>query len=206
MADSDASGVALDERQLDALRELANIGCGHAASALSKLLGGSAIGIEVPRAELVDIAVLYRHVGGADTPVVGVATDVAGTLSGRLLVLMPDADARALAGLLLGTTPPTGPLSAEAQSAICEAGNIVGSAFVNALADQANLILHPSPPVVIHDMALALVESVYAEILSQGGDVVMIDTVFEDNGGNVAGLLIVAPDSAALDRLLRIAA
>ena len=69
-----------------------------------------------------------------------------------------------------------------AASAIGELGNIVGSAFVNALADRARtLILHPSPPTILNDMAVALVESVYAEILSQGGEVVMIDTVFEDH-------------------------
>jgi chemotaxis protein CheC len=87
-----------------------------------------------------------------------------------------------------------------------ELGNIVGSAFINALADQANLILHPSPPQVVHDMAVALVQSVYAEVMSQGGDVVMIDTVFQDGTGNVSGLLIVAPDPAALPRVLGIAA
>lgn len=93
-----------------------------------------------------------------------------------------------------------------AESAIGELGNIVGSAFVNALADHANLILHPSPPTVINDMAIALVESVYAEVLSQGGDVVMMDAIFEDHSGRTAGLLIVAPDPVSIDRLQKVAA
>ena len=36
--------------QLDALREVANIGCGHAANALSRLVGGSRVDLSVPRA------------------------------------------------------------------------------------------------------------------------------------------------------------
>lgn len=91
-------------------------------------------------------------------------------------------------------------------SAVAELGNIVGSAFVNALADRLNLILHPSPPQVIHDMAIALVETVYAEVLSQDGEVVMMDAVFEDQKGQTAGLLIVAPDPASLGALERVAA
>ena len=93
-----------------------------------------------------------------------------------------------------------------AQSAIGELGNIVGSAFVNALADRVNLSLHPSPPTIVNDMASALVESIYAEMLSEGAEVVMIDTIFEDRSGKTAGLLIVAPDPACLGRIEGLAA
>ena len=95
-----------------------------------------------------------------------------------------------MCGQAVGTSVEPDELS---ESAIGELGNIVGSAFINALADHMNLILHPSPPTVIHDMAIALVQSVYAEVLSQGGDVVMMDAIFEDLAGKTAGLLIV-PD------------
>ena len=55
-------------------------------------------------------------------------------------------------------------------------------------------------------MASALVESIYAEMLSEGAEVVMIDTVFEDRSGKTAGLLIVAPDPACLGRIEGLAA
>ena len=55
-------------------------------------------------------------------------------------------------------------------------------------------------------MAIALVETVYAEVLSQGGDVVMMDAIFEDHSGKTAGLLLVAPDPVSLERLQRVAA
>ena len=108
-----------------------------------------------------------------------------------------------MCGQRVGTTTEPDEL---AESAIGELGNIVGSAFINALADHVNLSLHPSPPTVINDMAIALVESVYAEVLSQGGDVVMMDAIFEDHSGKTAGLIIVAPDPISLERLLKVAA
>ncbi|MFN7133862.1 MAG: chemotaxis protein CheC, partial [Myxococcales bacterium] len=43
-----ADPAGLQERDLDALREMTNIGCGHAASALSRLVGDRRVSIEVP--------------------------------------------------------------------------------------------------------------------------------------------------------------
>ena len=54
--------------------------------------------------------------------------------------------------------------------------------------------------------AIALVESVYAEVMAQAGDVLMIDTIFEDHSGETAGLLIVAPDPECISLLARQAA
>jgi len=68
------------------------------------------------------------------------------------------------------------------------------------------LMLHPSPPTVVHDMAIALVQTIYAEILSRGNEVAMIDTVFEDRHGRTAGLVIVAPDPQSLPRIEELAA
>lgn len=108
-----------------------------------------------------------------------------------------------MCGQPIGTTTEPDEL---ATSAVSELGNIVGSAFVNALADHVQLILHPSPPTVVHDMAIALVETIYAEILSRGSEVVMIDTLFEDQHGRSAGLLIVAPDPLCIARIEELAA
>jgi chemotaxis protein CheC len=86
-----------------------------------------------------------------------------------------------------------------ARSAIAELGNIVGSAFINAFGDRINVVLHPSPPVIVQDIAAALVQSVYAEVLASGGELVMIDTEFEDRSGRNAGLMMIAPDPTALE-------
>jgi hypothetical protein len=40
----------------------------------------------------------------------------------------------------------------------------------------------------------------------QGGDVIMVDTVFEDQRGTSAGLLIFAPDPSSLGNIREIAA
>jgi len=168
---------------------------------------GQEITIHVPAVRFGTKADACDAVGGEEALVMGAYLTIAGDITGHVMLFFPVSRALACADLMCGQAPGTTTEADDlATSAIAELGNIVGSAFVNALADRMNLVLHPSPPSVVNDMAIALVESVYAEILTQGGDVVMIDTVFEDNGGNVAGLLIVAPDAMALPRLRELAA
>ena len=188
------------------LSEVAREGAVRAGRGLSGLMGQE-IAIHVPSVRIGTKADACDAVGGEESLVLGAYLSISGDITGHVMLLFPITRALECVDLMCGQTPGTTVEPDElALSAIGELGNIVGSAFVNALADEVNLVLHPSPPNIISDMAIALVQSVYAEVLSQGGDVVMIDTVFEDHTGNTAGLLIIAPDPACLRRLERVAA
>lgn len=188
------------------LSRVARDGADRAGRGLTGLVGQE-IRIHVPNVRFGTRADACDCVGGEESPVLGTYLNISGDIAGHVMLLFPVARALECADLMcgqpIGTTTDPDELS---ESAIGELGNIVGSAFVNALADHAGMALHPSPPTVVHDMAIALVETVYAEILASGNDVVMMDTIFEDHSGNSAGLLIVAPDPACLSRLEELAA
>ena len=196
----------MHERLISALTTVAKDGAFRAGRGLSGLMGQE-ITIHVPNVRIGTKADACDAVGGEETIVLGAYLTISGDITGHVMLLFPVARALECVDLMcgqrVGTTKEPDEL---AESAIGELGNIVGSAFVNALADSLNLILHPSPPNVINDMAIALVESVYAEVLSQGGDVVMMDAIFEDHSGRTAGLLIVAPDPVSLEHLQKVAA
>lgn len=188
------------------LLAIANDGAVRAGRGLSGLIGESIV-IRVPEVRIGTRLDICNAVGGDDAVVFGAYLGVAGDVSGHVMLLFPVERALACVDLMCGQPPGTTTEADEfAQSAIAELGNIVGSAFVNALADAANLSLHPSPPLVVHDLAMALVQSVYAEVMAQDGPAVIIDTVFEDAHGEAAGLLILAPDPPALARLEELAA
>jgi chemotaxis protein CheC len=168
---------------------------------------GPEITIHIPSVRMGTWADACQAVGGDEAVVLGAYLTMAGEITGHVMLLFPETRALDCVDLMCGQpTGTTTEVDDFARSAIGELGNIVGSAFVNALGDEVNLVLHPSPPTVVNDIAIALVQSVYAEILAQGGDVAMIDTIFEDAGGNTAGLLIVAPDPAGLELLGAMAA
>lgn len=72
---------AYTELQLDALRELANIASGTAATALSQMLGRE-IGLSVPRAQALALADAVDAAGDPAETVNGVALPLEGDIAG----------------------------------------------------------------------------------------------------------------------------
>jgi chemotaxis protein CheC len=184
-----------------ALQEVATEGAKRAGRALSEIMNHE-ISIFTPSVRMGTRGDACDAVGGDEAVVLGAYLAVTGEISAHVMLLFPLQRALECVDMMLLQAPgTTRELDEMTSSAIGELGNIIGSAFVNALGDHTNLVLHPTPPTVVNDIAIALLESVYAEILSLGGEVTMIDTVFKDSRGETAGLLMVAPDSSGLDVL-----
>lgn len=186
------------DRLLVSLSEVACEGAARAGRALTGLMGQRML-IHVPSVRLGTQADTCGALGGDEAIVLGAYLSISGEITGHVMLLFPEARALECVEFMTGQAPGTAHAGGELElSAIGELTNIVGSAFVNALGDRTGLVVQPSPPTICHDMAVALVQSIYAEVLSQDGDVVMIDAVFEDRKGRTAGLLIVAPDPPSL--------
>lgn len=153
---------AFTEVQLDALRELANIGSGNAGTALSALLDRP-VEISVPQASALPLADVVGVVGDPAELRHGIVVPVGGELHAEVVLLFPEPDARALCALF-GLDPAT----PDGQSMLAEVGNILGSNYINVLGQMVGLTLEPSPPQVVQDMLGAILESV---LLGRGDDV-----------------------------------
>src|SRR6266568_4078917 len=125
----------LKELQIDALREVANIGAGHAATALSQLTNRK-IMISVPQINIVRLEEVPDLLGTPQDVVAAVLMHMLGDLTGRTLLLFPESVARRVCDMLLrrpvGTTAVFDALE---QSCLKEAGNILAGAYLNALSD-----------------------------------------------------------------------
>src|SRR5688500_10947074 len=107
--------------QLDALRELANIGSGNASTALSGLLGRP-VDISVPVASALPLAEAVDAIGPAENEVTGVMLRILGELTGSVVLLVAPEDANTLCSML--------GVEADSEwglSALGEIGNIVGA-------------------------------------------------------------------------------
>jgi chemotaxis protein CheC len=137
---------SLKALQLDALREVANIGAGHAATALSQMTGRTTM-ISVPQVSVRPLEDVPDLLGAADSVIAAVLMHMMGDLTGRTLVIFPEPSARMLCDLLLrrpdGTTMAFGEME---QSGIKEVGNILVSAYLTALSDFMGMMLVPSVP------------------------------------------------------------
>ncbi|WP_372791098.1 chemotaxis protein CheC [Paraconexibacter sp.] len=184
------------ELQLDALRELANIGSGQAAAALSSLLG-KAVDISVPTAALLPLNDAVAVAGEPDDERHGILVPIVGDMLASVVLLVPDADAHTLTAVY-GLDPH----SADGRSMLQEVGNIVGTSYINVLAQMTGMALEPSPPQVTHDMLGAILASV---LLGRGSDleVALIldsDLRVEEEECSISFLLL--PDTGGVDDLL----
>ena len=155
------SGAGLDGIKLDALRVVTNIGARHAASALSQIMTGCRVMITVPDVKVVPSDVCSELLGIPDAEVVAVWMRIVGDLPGRTALVMPGESAKQLCDLMLGRAPGTTTELEELEhSTLGEAGSILGSAYLNALADFLDMTLLPSVPTVViakpEDLAVQL--------------------------------------------------
>jgi chemotaxis protein CheC len=156
--------------QLDALREVANIGCGHAVSALARLVGGRTVNLSVPRALLAETSELAGLLGGGQASVVAAKLGMEGQLRGVLLLVLPAEDSEALEALLLRRRD--APLE-ERESALSETANIVASACLSAIGTLTGWRLLPTVPTLVRGSADAVMAGALEEAESNSRVVVM---------------------------------
>jgi chemotaxis protein CheC len=141
----DAAGFGFSELQQSALREIANIGSGHAATALSQLLGRP-VEIAYADALLTVLAEAIDRIGAPMSRSALVDTPIQAD-GGTVLLVFPDDTGEQLCQLL-GTS-----LSDElGRTALQEVGNILASSYLNAIVEMTGMQLEPEPPTVEVDL------------------------------------------------------
>ena len=140
--------------KLDFLKELANIGTGHATTALSQMLGGRLFQLVVPDAQMLPFSEAAEYIGGQEQIVAGIFIVVSGDVGGYMAFLIPYDSAMVLVRLLTGDD--SRELNELARSALQELGNIMITSYLNALSKMTGFLLAPSVPGVAVDMAGAV--------------------------------------------------
>ena len=189
-------------RQVDALQELASIGCGQAITALGKLTGRR-LEMDVPEAWVgAETGAIAAFLGALGTDILAVGVKLEGKLTGDLLLALPERDAEALAAMLgfpVGCGP--GSWSGMAESALLESGNIVGSAFVSAVAALVKEKLLLSVPSLVRGSGKLCVE----RLVAHAGSVALATrfTCEPEQGLGLEGLILVMPDPERIAVLVR---
>ena len=89
------------------------------------------------------------------------------------------------------------------ESALGEMGNIIGSFFLNTLADETGLDLRPSPPAVMMDMVGAIMDVALAELLADANDLTLVETTFGTPDQQINGTFLVMPSPVLMKTLVR---
>lgn len=194
----------LTDVQLDALKEISNIGMGHAATALSQMVGQQ-IDLRVPQVTVTEIQHVPELLGGAETMMVGITLQILGDARGNVMLLFPQESAHRLVCSLLQRDLKGLVMNEMTISALKEVGNILASAYLSALGNLLQKTLIPSVPLLAYDMAGAVVDYVLIDLSQSGNLALMVETEFSgapEREALIKGHFFLMPDPKTLDVFL----
>jgi chemotaxis protein CheC len=190
--------LELSELQRDALREVGNIGAGHAATALSQMLNRT-VRISEPSIEILkfgDLAVRF----GEDAEITAVHMAVLGDAPGQMLVLFDRAQAVGFVETFISRLVGDIQLfDSIADSTLKEIGNIIAGAYLTALMSLAGTNLLPSIPTLSSGTARSTFGALFGIPAEQ--EVFLIETGFLEGGPTTSGQFIFIPDAGSLQPL-----
>ncbi|WP_409347230.1 chemotaxis protein CheC [Paenibacillus sp. MBLB4367] len=186
---------------MDVLKEVGNIGAGHAATALSTLLD-KPVDMLVPKVRLVPFEEVADSVGGNETIVLAIFLRVEGETPGNMFFLLSIDSAKRMLNSLVGIeVEDTEHFSDMELSALNEIGNILAGSFLTSLADFTKLSMSPTVPALAIDMAGAILSYGLMEYGQMGDQAMLIDTKFLNGQDTIEGQFFFIPDPQSFETI-----
>lgn len=196
----DSVELELTELQLDALREVGNIGAGNAATAMSQMIDRK-VDMTVPQVEILPFNEMINAIGQEDELVVAVLLKVFGDAPGNILFIIDLEKSQRLAEMLLmGYQDVSEEMFI---SVFQEIGNILGNSYINAITRLTPLNLITSVPSVAMDMLAAVLSISFLDAEQYSDYVLAIDTKFIEDDKEVGGNFFFIPKPGSLNKILQ---
>lgn len=185
----------MNSRPVDHFRTAFRAAAGLASESLSKWLSRP-VTITVEQVEAIPLEQAIGLLEEQEGTICGCAMGISGSLQGILVLLCEDDAGLALAAMLLGREPSAddewGDLE---QSAVVETTNIIGCAYLNAMADSTDspMAAMPSPPWFLRDFAPAVMQSIVMAQPLTSETVFLTRTEFSIEGSPARCSLVFVP-------------
>lgn len=197
----------LDSTKQDVLREIANIGSGHAATALAALLGRPIVQT-IPDVSLIPLTDVPDWLGGAEKTVVAGLIELSGDISAFFMVVLDLQQADRIIGMMLGDigrekAGEMWQLSELEESVVAETANILGGSYLTAICEMTGLTIHQSTPYLCVDMVGAVMSVILAEAGKTGDLAIVFRSELYNNDERIMGDIILLPDEASCGKILK---
>ncbi len=192
----------LNKDQLDALREIGNIGSGNAAMALSTMLGRT-IDLSVPHVRIMDYEQVSEKLGGPETIMIGLLLTLDNDIKGMIMFLLHQEFSNILAQTLTGgEVGDNGVTDDDTKSAISEIGNIMAASYVNAIAQLLDMNINISTPQLSIDMVGSILSVPAIAFANMSDKIIMIGNEFDHTNSNTTGQVLLMPEVESLQNLI----
>nr|WP_295970416.1 chemotaxis protein CheC [uncultured Bacillus sp.] len=173
---------------IDILKEIANIGAGNAATALSTIMNKK-IEMKVPNVQIASFDEMMELAGGAETIVASVYLRIEGEAPSHMFFVLPLLQGERLIRKMTGNnTFSFADLQYDEMSlsAFQELGNILTGSYISSLSDFTGLKMYPSVPAICVDMIGAIISYGFIEISQFSDSVIVIETALNDTSDQKA--------------------
>ena len=185
----------------DALKEVANIGAAHAATALSQIVEKKIL-ISVSDVNLCPVEELLALLGGANRQGIAVHLKVLGDAVGNITLVLMNDDALRLVDILKGQTPGFSTTLSEIDySGLKETGSILGAAYLRAIGQFTKLSLIPSVP-DLSQGELSTILSAVSGLAKRAEVALCLRTEFLESNYRISGNFVLIPDLKSLEALV----
>lgn len=194
--------LVLNELQRDALKEVGNIGAGHAATALSQLLN-TTVKLSEPRIDVLKFRDLSSRIGASDRTVAALHMYVRGEAPGQMVVLFDRDQSLEFVNVFIKRI--IGDIQifdSIADSTLKELGNIIAGSYLTALISLTGINLLPSVPTLSYGTVQAAFRTLMSILPDQ--DVFLIESQFLGTDRTVSGQFILIPETGSLQPLLSV--
>ncbi len=190
----------LDPLQLDAIKEAANIGAGHAATELAGIARQEVM-VDTPQVSVTKLQQALGPMLGSGEQVAGALVNVMGDITGKIVFLVPHST------MVHDSKDPAaqpGKLDLMQEIFFGEAANRLTTAYVEAIANLLGMVVVPSPAgmavapagKVMEDFGLDLTGKKYVFCISN-------QFKFSGQGSAFKGYFMFLPDQEALPAIVR---
>lgn len=199
----------LSNLQLDLLKEMGNIGAGHAATAMSQLINKK-VDMQVPSVKVVPFDEMMEMIGGPEQPIVASLFRITGDIHGTVYFILSKDEAELLINHMLKAQDISlfydNGLNDISISALQEVGNILTGSYLTALADFLNINLQPSIPYFSIDMAGAIMTAGLIELSHLTDVAIVIDTKMNEDvrKHGINGQFFLVPEPQSLEKIFNI--
>ncbi len=199
---SNYSLVEINEKYVDVLQELGNIGAGNATTAIASMLS-IRVNMNVPKVELLEVSKLGASICPEDEIIVGIFLEIQMDIEGSMMFLMRLDSAQYLVNkLMMRDASYQGEFDEMDLSALKEIGNIIAGSYLSALSTMTNLVISPSIPYLAVDMAASVLSVPAIEFGQYGDHALLIQTEFGDEV-MINGYFILMPEQQSYDKILK---
>lgn len=195
MSEEAAVGLKFSEIQLDALKELGNIGASHASAALTTMIKKDVI-IDVPDCFVCRVEDLHETFNNEEGRYVGVYFDTIASQKGHVIIIFPEDVSVMLTDMVMGNDlDATRQFTDDDKEMAAEIGNILVSAYLSSISDFTGIMLLPSPPMMSIGNVKEVLEGPIKIVAESFADVVVVKTVFKYDGNAFPGYMSYIPDA-----------